>query len=186
MSEEKKDEIIQDLKQLEIELNKLGIEIYLHYGTLLGAVREKNLIPNDSDIDIAYLGKAKNKQEALKEIKKINKLLSKKYKLKIKQKWTSKGYSLGQVFITRKFCFDLYYTWQENGKYLCPHQDKLGNKEDFFPLIEGELRGFKFKIPKNSELLLSRLYGDDWRVPQEKKTTEKNPFKWVLYNATLS
>ena len=55
--------LTQDFKMSEIamikEIEKLIPEynIYLNYGTLLGAIREKALIDHDNDIDICYLSK---------------------------------------------------------------------------------------------------------------------------------
>ncbi len=183
-TKKQKDKLVNDLKELETYLKKeLNIQIYLHYGTLLGAVRENNLIPNDDDIDIAYLGKAKNKKEAIKEIQEINKKLEDLGLLKlIKDKWKKKGYALGQCFVyslDKKNSFDLYHTWKDGGRYICPHQDDIGLVKDYFPLEDCRLGNHTFKIPKNSKKLLFELYGD-WETPSQTKTTKKNPFKWVL------
>jgi phosphorylcholine metabolism protein LicD len=67
------------LKLLQIVVNKLNehnIAYYLDFGTLIGAIREKGLIPWDDDIDISLVNESDyNKMEQiLNEIKKENKL----------------------------------------------------------------------------------------------------------------
>ena len=72
---------IKQLKELEIHFKNIGYDIFLHGGTLLGAVREQKLIEHDTDFDFFYICKAGNKQEAKKEILKINNKPDKKQKL---------------------------------------------------------------------------------------------------------
>ena len=67
-----RDDVIRVLKCIIEVLNKYEIEYYLDFGTLIGAVREKGLIPWDDDIDISLLNEEDYKRmpEVLKEIKK--------------------------------------------------------------------------------------------------------------------
>ena len=52
-------------------LNKLNIKYFVVCGTLLGIVRDKNLIASDNDIDIAILKKdLKDKNLIINEFKK--------------------------------------------------------------------------------------------------------------------
>ena len=46
----------QDLNEIKEVYDKLGIKFFLVYGTLLGAVREKNVIVTDHDNDIGLFG----------------------------------------------------------------------------------------------------------------------------------
>lgn len=173
-TEQEKDELVAQLKDFEKEM-----DFYLMYGTLLGAVREGDLIGHDDDIDIAYLGKATNPKEAIKEIQEVNLSLEKKGLLNlVKPKWKKKGFALGQCFVKNgEHHFDVYHTWLWNGYLIAPHQDKLG--KGYFPLETAKLRGVEFKVPRNAEKLLTSLYGD-WKKPKEQKVPQRHPFKWVL------
>ena len=52
----KKEEIcIQNLREVKEVFDKFGIKFWLDWGTLLGAVRDKKLIPWDSDIDLGIM-----------------------------------------------------------------------------------------------------------------------------------
>jgi phosphorylcholine metabolism protein LicD len=65
-TKEEKQIIANELKRFcDFCYQTLGYKIYLVYGTLLGAMREKSFILHDYDIDIAY----QSKYRTLKEIK---------------------------------------------------------------------------------------------------------------------
>ena len=74
-SEELKNQHVRDINDLinffKINLN---LKLHIHYGTLLGAVREHNFIAHDSDIDLAYISNYHIKKEVKKEIIKIMKI----------------------------------------------------------------------------------------------------------------
>ena len=48
--------------------------IYLIYGTLLGCIRESNLIDSDDDIDLAYLSNYTKFEDVFKEMLEINRM----------------------------------------------------------------------------------------------------------------
>jgi len=80
MSDKKK--ATKDLKQISNIFKKHNIEIWLDAGTLLGAIREKDFIEWDEDIDLAIKDKSDEdlfKIEIIKDLKKNGWLMFKKY-----------------------------------------------------------------------------------------------------------
>ena len=57
---------------LKNELDQYGIEFQITFGTLLGAIREKDFIEHDEDIDLLVLGEKKQQLfDLLPELRKI-------------------------------------------------------------------------------------------------------------------
>lgn len=183
-TEEVKDAIAEDLAKEISLMQGGGLRPYLAYGTLLGAVRENDFIPHDDDIDIAYLGHAQSKTEALGEIEMVNNFFEKHGKLKlIKDKWKSKNVALGQSFVDMETMhIDLYHTWQKDA-YYCPHHILPNFK--ILPLREIKFRGVTLPIPQEAEKILEALYGD-WKVPSDSKVPDRYPLQWVLKDAVGS
>lgn len=180
-SEDTKNTIAKELGEFIAFLQSNGLRPYLAYGTLLGAVRDNDFIGHDTDIDIAYLGYATNKKEALNEIEKVNNFFREKELIKlIKPKWCHSGKALGQSFVEMETMYvDLYHTWM-NKDYYCPHH--VLKDIQIEPFKETEIRGVKLPIPQDSEKLLETLYGD-WQTPSKDKVTKLHPFKWTLIDA---
>ncbi len=142
-------------------LNESDIHYWLDWGSLLGIIRDGDLIPYDSDIDLGIF---------LEDIDNYYKL---------KEKFEIKGYSFHNI---DKFSLSLslkvkpvhcipyldVWTWRVEGNKAILNNS---NKEIFCDVsYYKELRtvdweGFKVKVPKDTENYLSMRYGDDWRTP---------------------
>jgi len=135
-------------------MEKHGIVFGLWFGTLLGAVREKNFIEYDEDIDIFVLNEYRqNVLNALFDLEKTG--------LKVARYNEKKGllsiirdneyidiYFYRKVLNTRRMGINTL-----EAKYL-EHMDTLDFLGDVFP------------VPANVEEVLTVLYGEDWRVPK--------------------
>ena len=68
--EEKITEQVNEVKELiKFFKNKCNVYSYICYGTLLGAVRDKNVIDSDTDFDIAYISNYTETKDIKKELK---------------------------------------------------------------------------------------------------------------------
>lgn len=150
---------ISKLLLLEIlELFKaIDIDIILIYGTLLGAIREKDLIEHDDDVDLII-------PEHKKDIF-INAL----------HEFRTNGYELirneGNLFSLEKDgqYIDIYIFIAMNNvlgdKYWLCNNLRISH-EILNKTIDYELFGKTFKIPENWEQYLIEEYGSDWRTPK--------------------
>ena len=173
------EEIYQHIKYIHYELSKHNIKHWLMYGTLLGCVRNKDVIPYDYDFDFGIL------------FSDIDKILSidlenKKYRI---------GKTKGGTIYSKKSEFkdvegiwrvslkvmyeeiavgDLYIYYRFDDGYM-QRYDPI-NKILFWPMsvypalltdtLEiGTIRDLKLPIPLYAQCLLEYFYGPMWKIP---------------------
>lgn len=138
------------LKKVVDILDKNKIPYYLDCGTLLGVVRENNLMKKDSDVDITI---------HLSMWDKLKSIDFEKYDI-IKTRM-KEGYPPGYIISVRTKYSDLYCDIYANPA---------------FPLLKKKkLNGNIYTIPVEPELYLTQLYGN-WRVPSKKHADWPNLF----------
>lgn len=159
LTEEQKSKYTSDLKELELYFKiEFNLTIYLMYGTLLGAIRDRDYISHDTDIDLGYLSSYNNEKDVCTERKLIiNKLESDKI-LRCRETSGIKVKFNGSDF-------DIWTSWiNAEGKYLIVPLSDLGSKEVILPFKTLSFRGLDFSVPQKSEELLSKIYVD-WKTP---------------------
>ena len=195
---------IEVLKSVIEVLNRLNIDYYLDFGTLLGAVRDGKLIPWDDDIDISILNQSDCKKlpEALKILKKEYSLrpslltYRKSYEKRAKKnreifhqgvEFTSPdNCSIAKVRDNRfwifgrgNICIDIFCKYEKSEKLYWEAYGKVNSVPS--NLLSGELTeidfyGLKCKIPKDYENYLEYKYGESWRVPNREWSHDTEDF----------
>ena len=163
---------------------ELGVDYWLEFGTLLGAVREKDFIEHDIDID---LGCFENNYNPQKEI------VFKKYGLKKIQEILIDNGSYGreETYQYKGINIDIFYFHQRENNIYCHVFTKIKGKtwpttikelgglivqETTFPFNgfkKIEFLGRKFNIPLNIEEHLSANYGNNYLI-KDKNYTNSN------------
>lgn len=161
-NEKDKNNLVLDMGALTSFIKaKLNLDIYLVYGTLLGAIRENNFIAHDNDVDFAYMSKQTNTKDVLQEFKNITMIL-KNYDI------LSKICSNGHLHVwspNKRSKFDLWTSYiSKNKYYLIPLIDGNVQSSTILPLKESTFKGQNFLIPNQPEILLDTTY-NNWRTP---------------------
>jgi len=148
-------------------LTSLGLDYCLADGTLLGVVRDNNLIPHDTDIDVTVMHPV--------DTKKIEKEFL-KHGFKIGRKVIALNKAQQLVFYSPdKVVFDIIfytkigkhvYAFCENDFYL---RHDSSNYEKFIPCV---FKGYTFYIPFNAEVWLEHVYGVNWKTPKTSKPND--------------
>ena len=159
-----------------------GIDVYLMYGTLLGAIRENNFIDSDNDIDLAYISKYHKFEDVFKEMIMINLTLSNLGHILSFGEGSGLPRHSGHAHIfseDKKCVFDVWTSWiGEDNKYYFYSMGMGLDSSVLLPLTTGTILDKKLPIPCKSEKLLEYLYTADWKKPLNRKSYYYNKNYW--------
>lgn len=160
--------------------SKIDRALYLGYGSLLGAIREGRVIHKDSDLDFIVVFVAKDKADAISQVrefiwrlKKAN-LLSKVF-VRGGWLWENELHSIDDIQnITGQFhaknnraTIDIWSDFIIDGEYINGCFGSFGDASQFVTEDLGiiQFEGYEFYIPANTDKMLELIYGN-WRIPK--------------------
>ncbi|GAH51640.1 unnamed protein product, partial [marine sediment metagenome] len=158
----------QNLLEVKAIFDRLKVKFWLDAGTLLGAVRDKNFIPWDKDIDIRMLAKDWN-PSICKEFRKKNfgcgkTMLHKRYPGKVSQGFFFKRHIRTDAGLN-------YYYPPENiyvNLPIAPYRENATRPARFY---RGDcfikFLGTKFRVPNPPVECVEWAYGKNWRTPKD-------------------
>ena len=142
-----------------------GVEVYLNYGALLGAVREGRMLDHDSDTDLCYYSRHTTPIDVILESYRVERTM-------LARGWNVLRMSAGDVKLLlplsdgRVCHIDVFAAFHIDGVFY-----QFGNRsgslprEAVVPPSTIELHGHTFPAPADQEAMLAFLYGPGWRVP---------------------
>tara|TARA_B100000029_G_C17571142_1_gene956623 strand:- start:761 stop:1834 length:1074 start_codon:yes stop_codon:yes gene_type:complete len=177
--EEKAIKLMFDTKNI---MEELSIDYWIEGGTLLGAVRDKKLIPWDHDIDIGIINNSNN------IIKNLIKNLKKKFYVSIKTFEDTEGtWNLGKYrvikvyprkyfFMKEDLCLDIFIYYagsipnmkEDVYKYVVWGKNAFHEKRFFDNLEQIKFYGKLINVPSDYKNFLKIKYGPDWKKPKKK------------------
>ena len=141
------------LKDLKMIFDQLEIEMFLVSGTLLGCIREGQLLGHDKDIDVGVWDNI-NYQDLIKVLRNSGKFYVQ----------ASRSVDVVRVKHINNIPIDIFIHKFEDGKYW--HGGvKLKWYNSIFNLTPVIFLGDKYLIPKDYDIYLKENYGD-WRSPK--------------------
>lgn len=164
--------LLELCKKITTILEEHNILYFIHSGTLLGSVREKNIIPHDDDIDIAVFP---HDIEYLLSDEFENEL--KKYNLKFIPFKTNKGIIKLKDLNSKHGIFIDIFIFRKNGHKIEYDSEVSRNlwkngwfdEKELFPLTLYSLGNIKLLGPNDPYPYLTRHYGKDWNIPKTRK-----------------
>ena len=155
---------------------RCGVDAYLCYGALLGAVRQGTMLGHDSDVDLCYFSHHSTPVDIIRESYRIYRELS-------ALGWQMLRMSAGDMKVIwplsdgRNAHIDIFSAFTINGTFF-----QFGNRNGVFdakahlvPLGTITLEGREYPAPKHPEEMLAFIYGPSWRVPDPGFRYRDNP-----------
>lgn len=166
-----REEILDGTQRVLADLRDVvGVEAYLNYGALLGAIREGRMLGHDSDTDVCYLSKHTVPAEIISESYAIERTMR-------ERGWSILRMSGGDIKVLhqvsdgRKVHIDIFVAFYVPDKDGEPVFYQLGNRsgqlrrEAIVPVSTINLHGYDFPAPAEPEEMLAFIYGPKWRTP---------------------
>jgi SAM-dependent methyltransferase len=157
--------LLDSTERLLVALREAGVDAFPAYGTLLGAIREQDLIGHDSDVDLAYVSRHTHPLDVARESFRLQRTLR-------EQGFAVDRYSAAAFKVDVVEAdggvrgLDVF-----GGYFLDGHLYLLGEigtpfrEEWIFPLGTCTLAGRTLPAPARPEKLLEATYGPGWKVP---------------------
>ena len=165
-SEDDREFLMDALERLLASLNDgCGVPGFVCFGTLLGAVRDRELIGHDNDVDLAYLSRFTHPVDITREAYRVERRLR-------ADGWTIRRGSAVRINVHVKmpngrmrFVDVFTFGWVDGVLYMPSDVAVPARPETMLPLGTVELAGRRVPAPADPETLLELVYGPGWRVP---------------------
>lgn len=172
---------IELLNIMSKKLEDKGIKYYTDAGTLLGIIRDKELIPWDDDIDFAVASsECKKLEEILAEVcRELFVLFGVEWRFSIQKSTHHFGViSIGDIASYKlhatkalsaypQIDFFVKYQNAETMEYVLASRGIRMPSHHFEGTYLIDFKDFKVRIPSDVEGYLAKHYGDDWKVPRK-------------------
>ncbi len=142
-----------------------GIEAFLAYGTLLGAVRDGKLIGHDSDADLGYVSQHSEPADVVLESFGLQRALEERGYQVVRYSGAAIKVDVVEPDGGVRG-LDLFGGFMRDGLlHLLGEIRTPFEREWIFPLTTATLEGQPFPVPADPDRLLVATYGESWRVP---------------------
>ena len=173
------------------------LEHFVFFGTLLGLIRENNLIEGDDDID--FYVNLKERERLIKNLK-DNKV---EVNLNIKVNRNESFLQISRIINGKNFICDFYFyednldkdyiieKWNfEGGTHIKSKHLRIP-KTFIYPINYREFHNHKIKLPSMPIYLCEFLYGTSWKIKLKKnedytiKVIDGKPVQFVIKKSIL-
>ena len=174
---------LMDAIQIVLDaLREAGIEAFLAYGTLLGAVREGKLLGHDSDADLGYVSRLGHPVDVIRESFRVQRaLVGLGYRI---TRYSALAFKVdveeGDGVVRG---LDVFGGFLMDGQlHLMGEVRTPADESAIFPLGTTTLEGRTFPAPADPDRMLVAMYGEHWRTPDPAFKFETPPTTYRRLN----
>lgn len=144
-----------------------GVEAFVTYGCLLGAVRDGRLIGHDDDADISYLAASQHPLDVIRESYALQRLFQDAGWHTIRMSGADfKAIIPQEVVGARQVAIDVFTSFRrEHELLMMPNVRTELPDSALLPAGRVVLEGLEVPAPADVEAVLEAAYGPDWRIP---------------------
>lgn len=158
------DALLDATEKVLAALRDAGVEPFLAYGTLLGAVREGRVLGHDSDADLGYVSRHSTPVDVVRESFEVQRQLARAGFRIARYSGGSFKILVTEAEVTRGL--DVFGGFLDGGRlHLMGEIDTPFEEDWILPLGEAPLNGRPMPVPARPEKLLAATYGPGWQVP---------------------
>lgn len=142
-----------------------GFDAFIVGGTLLGAVRDGEILPHDDDADVAYLSAHSDPADLILENHRVHRLLLENGFPVVRHSWAHLQVLSDQE--GAEYYVDIFTAFYKSGHFHEPiHVRTPGLKDSIVPVTTQRLHGVELMAPRDPESWLVACYGPSWRIPE--------------------
>lgn len=157
------------LDSVQVVLDALadaGIEGFLAYGTLLGAVREGALLGHDSDADLGYVSRHTAPVDVIRESFRIQRTLARNGLEVVRYSGGGLKVMVQEADGSRRGLDVFTGFFDGSGRLVLMGEVRTAFEPEWiWPLTTATLEGHEFPVPAEPAHLLEAMYGPHWRTP---------------------
>lgn len=164
-SEENVRPLLDAIDHVLAGLKDAGIDAFLAYGTLLGAIRNGHLIGHDSDADLGYVSAHEHPVDVIRESFRVQRaLVDAGYRI---TRYSALAFKVDVVESDGHVRgLDVFGGFMSDGYlHLMGEIRAPFRREWVTPLGRATLEGREFPVPADTDRFLTATYGRSWRVP---------------------
>jgi hypothetical protein len=177
-------DLIDAAYRLQSQLTELGYKVAICSATLLGAVRNGEIIPHDDDFDFLVY----NETSEIDSIRKNTLALTHDLEALGYVTLQHSGAHTQVLFLDDnsnvRFFIDFFQGFFKDGVYNQPFvmRDPKIRPPDIFPFIKLQLNGREFWAPQHPEVWLESIFGPNYLIPDPSWHAEINPQTTRLFD----
>lgn len=146
-------------------MQEAGYTAFVVGGTLLGAVRDGEILAHDDDADLAYLSPHSHPSDLVTENHALAELLVSRGFRVLRHSWSHLQVLRGSATEV-DYYVDIFTAFYKNGHFHEPiHVRAPGLEDAILPLGEVTMHGHTFPAPHDPDAWLTACYGPTWRSP---------------------